>query len=379
MSKKRRNHSSEFKAKVALAALKGDKTLSELAQQFDVHPNQITQWKQQVVDNVCQLFAKDSPGRANEENRIKELHAKIGQLTVENDFLSKSARSLDRAQRKEKIDPHAELSVTKQCNLLALNRSSVYYRPVEVPNDDLRLMKAIDEIHLAQPFRGSRRIRDELIDRGFVAGINRKKVQRLMRQMGLIALYPKKKTSLSGKGHKIYPYLLKDLTIVRPNQVWSTDITYLPMAKGFLYLVAVMDWHSRKVLSWRLSNTMDTRFCVEALEEAIAHYGTPEIFNTDQGCQFTSEAFTSKLKAHQIQISMDGTGRWVDNVFVERLWRSLKYEEIYLKAYETPRQAESEIGKYFRFYNEKRRHQGLERKTPDEVYYADFVNEQQAA
>jgi putative transposase len=269
--------------------------------------------------------------------------------------------------------------VTQQCNLLALNRSSVYYRPVEVPNDDLRLMKAIDEMHLAQPFRGSRRIRDELIDRSFVTGINRKKVQRLMRQMGLIALYPKKKTSLPGKGHKIYPYLLKDLTIVRPNQVWSTDITYLPMAKGFLYLVVVMDWHSRKVLSWRLSNTMDTRFCVEALEEAIAHYGTPEIFNTDQGSQFTSEAFTSKLKAHQIQISMDGTGRWVDNVFVERLWRSLKYEEIYLKAYKTPRQAESEIGKYFRFYNEKRRHQGLERKTPDEVYYADLVNEQQAA
>jgi putative transposase len=269
--------------------------------------------------------------------------------------------------------------VTQQCKLLALNRSSVYYRPVEVSNDNLRLMKAIDEIHLEQPFGGSRRMRDELIDRGVVAHISRKKVQRLMRQMGLVALYPKKKTSLPGKGHKIYPYLLKDLTIDRPNQVWASDICYIPMAKGFLYLVVVMDWHSRKVLSWRLSNTMDTSFCLEAWDEAITRYGTPAIFNTDQGSQFTSEAFTSRLKAHQIQISMNGKGRWVDNVFVERLWRSLKYEDAYLKAYETPRQAEIEIGRYFRLYNEKRRHQGLERKSPDEVYDADLFNKQKAA
>lgn len=269
--------------------------------------------------------------------------------------------------------------MTQQCKLLALNRSSVYYQPVEVSDENLRLMKAIDEIHLDQPFRGSRRIRDELLDRKVVAYINRKKVQRLMRQMGLVALYPKKKTSLPGKGHKVYPYLLKGLTIDRPNQVWATDICYLPMAKGFLYLVAVMDWHSRKVLAWRLSNTMDTGFCLQALDEAIARYGAPAIFNTDQGSQFTSDKFTGMLNAHQIQISMDGKGRWVDNVFVERLWRSVKYEEVYLKAYETPRQAEIEIGRYFRFYNEKRRHQGLEGKTPDEVYYADLLNEQKAA
>jgi putative transposase len=269
--------------------------------------------------------------------------------------------------------------VTQQCKLLALSRSSVYYRPVEVSDEDLRLMKAIDAIHLEQPFRGSRRIRDELLDQKVVAYINRKKVQRLMRQMGLVALYPKKKTSLPDKGHKIYPYLLKGLRIDRPNQVWATDICYIPMAKGFLYLVAVMDWHSRKVLSWRLSNTMDTRFCLEALEEAIAHYGVPEMFNTDQGSQFTSDKFTGMLNAHGIKISMDGKGRWVDNVFVERLWRSIKYEEIYLKAYETPRQAESEIGNYFRFYNEKRRHQGLAGKTPDEVYDADLFDERKAA
>ena len=279
----------------------------------------------------------------------------------------------------KKHDNYLEKHRARQCQLLKLSRSSVYYRPIELSNDDLGLMKAIDEIHLEQPFRGSRRMRDELIDRGVAAAINRKKVQRLMRQMGLIALYPKRKTSLPEKGHKRYPYLLKGLTIDWSNQVWATDITYLPMAKGFLYLVAVMDWHSRKVLAWRLSNTMDTRFCIEALDEAITRYGSPAIFNTDQGSQFTSEAFTSKLNAHGIQISMDGKGRWVDNVFVERLWRSLKYEEVYLKAYESPRQAESEIGRYFQFYNEKRRHQGLARKTPDEVYYTGLLNEQKAA
>ncbi len=268
--------------------------------------------------------------------------------------------------------------MTRQCQLLELSRSSVYYRPVEISSDDLRLMQAIDEIHLEQPFRGSRRIRDELIDREIVTCINRKKVQRLMRNMGLTALYPKKKTSLPGKGHKIYPYLLKGLNIARPNQVWATDICYLPMATGFLYLVAVMDWVSRKVLSWRLSNTMDTGFCVEALEAAIDRYGAPEIFNTDQGSQFTSDPFTGVLNAHGIKISMDGKGRWVDNVFVERLWRSVKYEEVYLKAYESPRQAETELGRYFRFYNEKRRHQSLARQTPDTVYYSGLIEKQAA-
>jgi len=251
--------------------------------------------------------------------------------------------------------------------------------PVELSEEELQLMTEIDKIHLQHPFMGSRRIRDELIDRGVTSAINRKKVQRLMRQMGLVALYPKKNTSEPGKGHKIYPYLLKGLNIHRSNQVWATDITYVPMAKGFLYLVAIMDWHSRKVLSWRLSNTMDTRFCIEALAEAIECYGTPEIFNTDQGSQFTSEAFTGKLKEHEIQISMDGKGRWVDKVFVERLWRSVKYEEVYLKAYETPKQAETEIGSYFKFYNEKRRHQSLDKQTPGTVYFRDLPDSEKAA
>ena len=269
------------------------------------------------------------------------------------------------------IDRTHALPVTRQCQLLALNRSSVYYQPTGVSDEDLRLMWRIDEMHLQRPFYGSRRIRDWLQDEG--VAINRKRVQRLMRQMGITALYPKANTSRPGKGHKIYPYLLRGLEIDRPNQVWAADICYVPMARGFVYVVAIMDWYSRKVLSWRVSNTMDADFCVEALEEAIRRYGAPEIFNTDQGAQFTSEAFTGVLKAAGIRISMDGKGRWVDNVFVERLWRSLKYEEVYLKAYETVAEARQGMGNYFRFYNHERRHQSLDRQTPDQVYEGSVV------
>jgi len=264
------------------------------------------------------------------------------------------------------IDRTHSLPVTRQCQLLSLSRSSVYYQPAGVSDEDLRLMRRIDEMHLKRPFYGSRRIRDWLQDEGFP--VNRKRVQRLMRQMGIMALYPKANTSRPGKGHKIYPYLLRGLDIDRSNQVWAADICYVPMARGFVYVVAIMDWYSRKVLAWRVSNTMDADFCVEALEEAIRRYGAPDIFNTDQGAQFTSDAFTGALKAAGIRISMDGKGRWVDNVFVERLWRSLKYEEVYLKAYDTVAEARLGIGNYFRFYNCERRHQGLDRQTPDQVY-----------
>jgi putative transposase len=228
-------------------------------------------------------------------------------------------------------------------------------------------MRLIDEIHLQYPFYGTRRLCDELEDYGH--RVNRKRVQRLMRLMGLSALYPKPRTSQPGKGHKIYPYLLRGLEINRPDQVWATDICYIPMAKGFMYLVAIMDWHSRRVLSWRLSNTMDSDFCVEALEEALERHGAPEIFNTDQGAQFTSEAFTDVLKTHEIAISMDGKGRWVDNVFVERLWRSVKYEDVYLHAYETPAELRAGLSEYFQFYNRRRRHSSLDRRTPDAVYF----------
>jgi len=265
------------------------------------------------------------------------------------------------------IDRASPLPITRQCQMLDLSRSSVYYRLKPIPEEDLALMRSIDELHLQHPFLGSRKIRDRLQRQG--ARINRKKVRRLMRLMGIRALYPRKRrTSLPAKGHKIYPYLLRDLAVVRPNQVWAADIVYIPMARGFLYLVAIMDWYSRKVLSWRLSNTLDTTFCVEALEEALDRYGTPDIFNTDQGAQFTSEAFTGKLKEANVRISMDGKGRWIDNVFVERLWRSLKYEEVYLKAYETVAEAHRSIAAYLDFYNRERPHQSLDRLTPIEVY-----------
>jgi len=264
------------------------------------------------------------------------------------------------------INKDNDLPITRQCELLSLHRSTVYYRPQDVSEMDLKLMRRIDEMHLKRPFYGSRRIRDWLQDEGH--DINRKRVQRLMRQMGIRALYPKPRTSKPGKDHKIYPYLLRDLVIDRPNQVWATDISYIPMAKGFVYLVAVIDWYSRKVLSWRLSNSMDTDFCVDALEEALGRYGCPDIFNTDQGAQFTSEAFTDVLKEAGIDISMDGKGRWIDNVFVERLWRSVKYEEVYLKAYETVAEARAGIDTYFQFYNSERRHQSMNRQTPDQVY-----------
>ncbi len=268
------------------------------------------------------------------------------------------------------IDRRDPLPVTRQCQLLSLNRSTVYYQPKGASDEDLRLMRRIDEMHLKRPFYGSRRIRDWLWEEGY--DVNRKRVQRLMRQMGIAALYPKKGTSRPGKGHKIYPYLLKGLEIDRPNQVWSADVTYIPMARGFVYLVAIMDWHSRKVLSWRLSNTMETDFCVDALEEAIDRYGGPEIFNTDQGAQFTSAAFTGVLKAAGVTVSMDGKGRWIDNVFVERLWRSIKYEEIYLRAYDSVSEARSRIGEYMRFYNSDRKHQSLQ-KTPDQAYLGDIM------
>ena len=271
-------------------------------------------------------------------------------------------------ERKAMVDKSHKLPINRQCQLLELSRSSFYYRGREVSESELQQMRQIDEIHTQRPFYGSRRIRDWFEDQGI--SVNRKRIQRLMRLMGIQALYPKKKTSRPGKGHKVYPYLLTGLVINGSNQVWAADITYIPMAKGFLYLVAIMDWHSRKVLSWRLSNTMDDYFCLEALNEALQCYGKPEIFNTDQGAQFTSMDFTDILKQHDIAISMDGKGRWMDNIFIERLWRSLKYEEVYLKAYQGVAEARQGIQSWLQFYNSERRHKGLRRKTPDSVFFA---------
>lgn len=261
---------------------------------------------------------------------------------------------------------HSRLSIRRQCAVLHIARSSVCRLKVPANDNDLALMRRIDELYLQYPFLGSRRMATMLSENG--ARVNRKRVQRLMRQMGLAALGPKPKTSKPPPGHKVYPYLLRGLKIERPNQVWAADITYIPMGHGFLYLVAVMDWSSRAVLSWRLSNTMDTSFCIEAVEEALARFGKPEIFNTDQGGQFTSTAFTDVLKRHEIKISMDGRGRWMDNVFVERLWRSLKHEDIYLKGYTDGREAKAGISSWVTFYNTRRPHQALGGRTPMAVW-----------
>ncbi len=272
------------------------------------------------------------------------------------------------SERKSKVDRGHDLPISRQCTVLAISRSSAYRVPAPLSDDDLEVVRKLDELHLRHPFKGSRRLRDDLWDVHRLP-VNRKRVQRLMRHMGIRALHPGAKTTRPNPQHKIYPYLLRDVAIETVNQVWCTDITYIPMRKGFLYLVAIMDWHSRKVLSWRLSNSLDTAPCMEALEEALASHGTPTIFNSDQGCQFTSEGFTDVLKAHGIQISMDGKGRWMDNVFIERLWRSLKYEEVYLNAYDSVAQAKQGIGNWINFYNQDRRHASLDRMTPDQVYY----------
>ena len=266
------------------------------------------------------------------------------------------------------IDPAHQLALVRQAELLALSRSNVYYLPRAVPESDLVLMRRMDELHLNFPFAGSRMLRDLLRLEGFVVG--RKHVRTLMAKMGITAIYRRPRTSTPHPAHRIYPYLLKAFTIDRPNQVWAADICYIPMQHGFLYLVAVIDWATRKVLAHRVSISMSADFCVEALEEAIAKYGAPEIFNTDQGSQFTGQPFTDVLKQHEIKISMDGKGRWVDNVFVERLWRSLKYEHVYLHAYASVAEAKSGIAAYLDFFNRARPHSSLGAVTPDTAYFA---------
>ena len=265
------------------------------------------------------------------------------------------------------IERGHDLLLTRQATLLNLSRSSLYYAPRPVPAADLTMMRRIDELHLDYPFAGSRMLRDLL--RGEGVAIGREHVRTLMRRMGIDAIYRRPNTSKPAPGHKIYPYLLRSLVIVRPNQAWAMDITYIPMARGFVYLAAVVDWFSRRVLAWRVSITLEVEFCLEAVNEALARHGKPDIFNTDQGSQFTCAPFTGLLLDHKIAISMDGRGAWRDNVFVERVWRSVKYEEVYLRAYDTVGQARASLGRYLDFYNHKRPHSSLDARTPDQAYF----------
>lgn len=274
--------------------------------------------------------------------------------------------------RRALVEPHGEISMRRQCELLGVSRSSLYYEPVKPDSEELALMRRVDELHLEHPFFGSRLMTRTLKAEGFE--VNRKRIQRLMRVMGLESVAPKPNTSKPAPEHPVFPYLLRNLKITRVNQAWASDITYIPMARGFLFVVAIIDLYSRRVLAWRLSNSLETRFCLEALHEALERYGRPEIFDTDQGAQFTSEDFTSVLLEQGVKVSMDGRGRCLDNIFVERLWRSLKYEEVYLYAYETVAAARAGIGRYFDFFNNERPHSALGNQTPA-CFYDGFLNE----
>ena len=371
MSKKRRLHSPDLKAKVGLEALKGIEPVHAIAAKYQVHPVQVSQWKKEAAERLPEVFARKADQNAQEAKaREDELYRKIGQLEMELDWLKKKLASSSVEERRRMIEPeHPGLTIVTQCELLGLARASYYHQPEPETDQNLQLMRVIDETYLAYPVFGSRQMTRWLRRQGY--RVNRKRVRRLMLQMGLEAIYQKPNTSRKHPQNPVYRYLLRRMKVERPNQVWAADITYIPIQGGFIYLCAVMDWYSRAVLAWELSNTLDAGFCARAVERAIAEHGVPEIFNTDQGCQFTSSEFTQPLLARGIKISMDGRGRALDNVFVERLWRTVKYDEVYLKSYRSQVDAYTNLDTFFRFYNDRRPHSAFgdaDPMTPMEVY-----------
>jgi putative transposase len=345
----KKRYPAAIKARVALEAAKQTRTLAELAGRYQVHSVQISQWKKQLLDGIESLF-RDGRRRDHDESQAiqAELYEQIGRLKMELEWLKKKLPASIDLKRPliEPFDDH--LSVRRQCELLDVNRSSFYLQPAAESEENLRLMRLIDQQFLLTPFYGSRRMTASLERSGET--VNRKRVQRLMAKMGLEAIFPRPRTTITATAARVYPYLLRDRELTRVDEVWSSDITYVPMRHGFMYLTAVIDWFSRYVLSWRLSNTLEGRFCLEALEEALS-IGRPEIFNTDLGSQFTAQEYTSRLEEAGIAVSRDGRGRALDNVFVERLWRSVKYEDIYIKDYEHVQELESGLTAYFWFYN----------------------------
>ena len=388
MSVKRKTYSADFKAKLVLEVLEGEKTINEIASAYEIIPNNLKNWKKQFLENMSLAFDKSSVVKEyKEEIEIlqkdkDELAKKVGNLTIEKDFLEGKLVSLvSSSERKVLIDTELKLSLNKQCKLLHVNKSSLYYQRAKPFSSDgsLRLLDAINNIYSDFPSYGYRRIHKQLQKDDYNVG--KKFVKKAMKYMGIEAIYPKPKTTVANKEHYKYEYLLKEfrnyagqVVIEKTNQVWSTDITYIKLERGFVYLAAIIDWHSKKILSWKLSNAMDISLVTSVLNEALALYPKPEIFNTDQGSQYTSKAHINILKKHQIKISMDGVGRATDNICIERFWRTIKYEEIYLNEYKNVKVLNLAIEKYIESYNKKRLHSAIEYKTPNEVYYQAINN-----
>jgi len=383
MSVKRKTYSAEFKAKLVLEVLEGEKTVNEIASAYGVIPLSLRNWKKQFLENMSLAFDKSTVVKEYKDE-IETLQyekdaiaKKLGETIVEKDFLVEKLKSLvSSKERRVLIDTELNISLNKQCKLLQVSKSSFYYTPTKPfsRGKDLRVLDAINNIYSDFPSYGSRRIHAQLLRDGHSVG--KKFVKKAMKYMGIEALYPKPKTTTANKEHYKYPYLLKDfrdyagkVVIERTNQVWSTDITYIKLEKGFVYLAAIIDWHSKKILSWKLSNTMDISLVTRVLNEALAFYPKPEIFNTDQGSQYTAKAHIDILKKYNIKISMDGKGRATDNICIERFWRSIKYEEIYLNEFKNIKSLNRAIEKYINTYNKKRLHSAIGYKTPNEVYY----------
>ena len=366
---KRRTHSPEFKAKVAMEAISGRRTIQEIASEHSIHPIQVSQWKRQLLENASELFGRGKKTKDKEAGEAKEaeLFQQIGKLQMELEWLKKNLSCSDARELRRLIDgEHPELSIRRQCELLGLPRSTLYYRPVPVREATLRIMARLDALYLEDPCSGSRRMVDYLANEGIQIG--RDRVRNLMRRMGLRAIYQKPRTTIPGQPSERFPCLVDLKQITAVDQVWATDITYIPLQKGFLYLVAIMDLHSRHVLSWKLSNSLDTEFCLEALEMALSAGRKPQIFHSDQGCQYTSADFVARLKAEEIKISWSGRKRCYDNILVERLWRTLKYEEVYLRAYGDGWEAEISLAHFLWRYCHVRPHSSLGGRTPQAVY-----------
>ena len=383
MSTKRKTYSADFKAKLVLEVLKGEKTLNEVASKYEILPKNLQNWKKQFLENMSLAFDKSTVVKEYKkeietlQSEKDSIAKKLGETIVEKEFLEGKLVSLVSSKsRKTFVDAEHTISLNKQCKLLKIAKSTLYYEPVKKfsSDEDIKLLNMVNDIYSEFPYYGTRRMLTALKKEGFIIG--RKLIKSIYEYLGIKALYPTKKTTIPNKEHHKYPYLLKQfkndknqVVVDTPNKVWSTDITYIKLEKGYVYLAAIIDWNSKKILSWKLSNTMDVSLTTSVLNEALSVYPKPEIFNTDQGSQYTAQAHVDILKSNGIQISMDGKGRSIDNICIERFWRSIKYEEIYLNDYKSINELRYSIDNYMEKYNSKRLHSTLGNKTPNEVYF----------